>query len=181
MGIKNYKQYKLSSELEYALNQGILDSFRYGSDKFFDIIREAKAIKDELELSEEELDILSTDIGDKGMYEGQEVYLDTPMELEQLNEAKYKDREVELNKPRRGGSKKYVVYVKVPKTGRVKKIEFGDTTGLKAKVSDPEARKSFAARHKCAQKKDKTKAGYWACRLTKYGHLWNGQTYPGYW
>ena len=53
--------------------------------------------------------------------------------------------------------------------------------GLTAKVSNPEARKSFAARHKCSTKKDKTKAGYWACRLTKYGHLWNGRTYPGYW
>ena len=39
---------------------------------------------------------------------------------------------------------------------------------MKAKINDPEARKSFAARHKCDQKKDKTKAGYWACRLPRY-------------
>ena len=81
----------------------------------------------------------------------------------------------------RGGSKKYVVYVKNPKTGNVKKISFGDTTGLKAKVSNPEARKNFAARHNCSSKKDKTTAGYWACRINKYGHLWGGKTYPGYW
>jgi hypothetical protein len=29
--------------------------------------------------------------------------------------------------------------------------------------------KSFVARHKCHEKKDKTKAGYWACRLPQYG------------
>ena len=80
----------------------------------------------------------------------------------------------------RGGSKKYYVYVK-GKNGNVKKISFGDTTGLSAKVSNPEARKSFAARHKCDTKKDKTKAGYQACRINKYGHLQGGKTYPGYW
>ena len=52
---------------------------------------------------------------------------------------------------------------------------------LTAKVSNPEARKSFAARHKCSTKKDKTKAGYWACRINRYGYLWGGKTYPGYW
>jgi hypothetical protein len=111
------------------------------------------------------------------------VPLDLPMEtIEELNEAEYKGKSVELNKPMRGGTKKYHVYVKNPKTGNVKKIAFGDVHGgLTAKVSDPKARKSFAARHKCDTKKDKTKAGYWACRINKYGHLWNGRTYPGYW
>lgn len=97
-----------------------------------------------------------------------------------ITEAEYKGRDVELNRPMRGGSKKYVVYVKNPSTGNVKKIQFGDP-GLSAKVSNPKARKSFAARHKCAEKKDRTKAGYWACRINKYAHLWGGKTYPGYW
>jgi len=52
--------------------------------------------------------------------------------------------------------------------GNVIKVEFGDTTGLTAKINDPDARKSFVARHKCDQKKDKTKPGYWACRLPMY-------------
>jgi hypothetical protein len=60
-------------------------------------------------------------------------------------------------------------------------LQIGDTTGLKAKVSDPKARKSFAARHKCSTKKDRTTAGYWSCRINKYAHLWGGKTYPGYW
>ena len=71
---------------------------------------------------------------------------------------------VELYSPKRGGSKKFYVYVKNDK-GNVIKVQFGDTTGLNAKISNPAARKSFAARHRCAEKTDKTKPGYWSCRL----------------
>jgi hypothetical protein len=160
--------------------------FRPGSNKYFDLIKEARELYDanQIELSELDTELFeSTDIGRFAEYEGVSVPLDLPMEtIEEVNEAEYKGKEVELNKPRRGGTKKYHVYVKNPKTGNVKKIAFGDVHGgLTAKVSDPKARKSFAARHKCDTKKDKTKAGYWACRINKFGHLWNGQTYPGYW
>ena len=85
-----------------------------------------------------------------------------------IDEAEYQGKDVELNKPKRGGSKKYYVYVKNPKTGKVKKINFGDAGGLTAKINDPAAKRSFVARHKCKQKNDKTKAGYWACRLPRY-------------
>jgi hypothetical protein len=84
-----------------------------------------------------------------------------------ISEAEYNGAEVELNEPKRGGSKKFYVYVKNEK-GNVVKIEFGDTSGLSAKINDPEARASFAARHNCAEKKDKTSAGYWSCRLPYY-------------
>ena len=84
-----------------------------------------------------------------------------------INEAEYQVREVDLNKPKRGGDKKFYVYVKNDK-GNVIKIQFGDSTGLSAKINDPAARKSFAARHDCANKKDKTKAGYWSCNLPRY-------------
>jgi hypothetical protein len=87
---------------------------------------------------------------------------------EELTEADYHGKDVELNKPKRGGSKKYYVYVKDPKTGNVKKINFGDTTGLTAKINNPKARKSFVARHKCDQANDKTTANYWSCRLPHY-------------
>ena len=61
-------------------------------------------------------------------------------------------------------------------------VNFGDVKGgLKSKSSNAKSRKSFAARHKCHLKKDKTKPGYWACRANRYGHLWGGKTYPGYW
>jgi chaperonin GroEL (HSP60 family) len=55
------------------------------------------------------------------MKEGKEVYLDFPQEIESVNEAEYKGKDVELNKPKRGGSKKYIVYVKSD-SGNVKKI-----------------------------------------------------------
>lgn len=90
------------------------------------------------------------------------------------NEAEYQGQDVELNKPKRGGSKKYYVYVKNPKTGKVKKISFGDP-GLKTKSGNKNRAKSFAARHNCEQKKDKMTAGYWACRLPRYGLVKGGK------
>jgi hypothetical protein len=82
-------------------------------------------------------------------------------------EAEYQGKDVELNKPKRGGPKKYYVYVKDPKSGRVKRVTFGSTE-LSVKIQDPKRRASFAARHKCAERKDKTKASYWSCRLPRF-------------
>ena len=81
-----------------------------------------------------------------------------------IDEAEYQGREVELNKPTRGGSKKFYVYVKDPKSGNTRKISFGDPN-MKIKKSNPERRKSFRARHRCATAKDKTSARYWSCRM----------------
>ncbi len=85
-------------------------------------------------------------------------------------DAEYKGRKVTLNKPTRGDVKKFKVYVKNPKTGKVKKVNFGHGgTSAKRKTmrirkSNPAARRSFRARHKCDQKKDRTTAGYWSCK-----------------
>ena len=100
----------------------------------------------------------------------------------QLREAQYQGKEVSLGKPKRGGSKKFYVYVKNPKTKKIIKVSFGGTTGLTAKINDSEARVNFAKRHNCAGKKDKTKPGYWACRLPRYAKLLGLKgTYSGYW
>lgn len=179
----------ISEDLKYHIDNKMSiteNVFRPGSNKYFDLIKEARQLFDnnQIELSELDNELYeSTDIGRFAEYEGQIVALDLPMEsIEELNEAEYHGKEVKLNYPMRGGTKKYHVYVKNPKTGKVKKIAFGDVHGgLTAKVSDPKARKAFAVRHNCDMKKDKTKAGYWACRVNKYGHLWGGKTYPGYW
>lgn len=101
-----------------------------------------------------------------GLYEGRHVPLEQP-----LLEADYQGRDVELNKPSRnsGEGKKYVVYVKNPQTGNVKRIEFGDEKGgLTSKINDKGAAASFAARHSCDTKTDKLSPGYWACRLPRY-------------
>ena len=102
-----------------------------------------------------------------------------------LNEAEYQGKEVELNKPKRGGSKKFFVYVKDPKTKNVKKVSFGAKDGggnLAVKLDDPARRKAFADRHNCKDKKDKTKPGFWACRLGRYWKSLGGsKNYPGFW
>ena len=81
-----------------------------------------------------------------------------------LLEAKYQGREVPLNKPMQGDVKKFKVYVKDPKTGNVKKVNFGDPN-MRIKKSNPKRRKSFRARHRCdTNPGPKTNARYWSCR-----------------
>ena len=81
----------------------------------------------------------------------------------EVDEAKYRGREVPLNKPMKGDVKKSKVYVKDPKTGNIKKVNFGDPN-MRIKKSNPKRRKSFRARHNCANPGPKTKARYWSCR-----------------
>ncbi len=100
--------------------------------------------------------------------------------VDYIPEAEYRGKKVALNKPKRGGSKKFYVYVK-SKKGNVKKVSFGDT-GLSVKFKKKGARASFAARHKCATKKDKTKAGYWSCNIGRYWKSLGGSSnFSGYW
>ncbi len=102
-------------------------------------------------------------------------------EIENLNEGEYRGKDVPLNKPKRGGSKKFYVYTK-NKKGNVVKVSFGGTTGLNVKIDEPGARSSFAARHKCDTKKDKTKPGYWACNIGRYWKSLGGsKNFSGYW
>ena len=179
--VKNLKG-KISESMEYHLINCISLSesvYRPGSEAHFELLAETRSLHEQGLLVLEGVDRIlfeETDLGKFGEYEGQRVPLDF------VFEAEYKGREVELNRPMRGGKKKYHVYVKDPKTGKVKNIAFGDVHGgLTAKVSNPKARKSFAARHRCHLKKDRMAAGYWACRINRYAHLWGGKTYPGYW
>jgi len=84
--------------------------------------------------------------------------------------AEYQGKSVTLNKPSRiskgepgHGRKKFKVYVKT-KSGKVKKVMFGDPN-MEIRKDNPEARKSFRARHKCDTATDKTTARYWSCRM----------------
>ena len=104
---------------------------------------------------------------------------------ESLNEAKKKKKKDnrKIGKPMRSssGGKAYKVYVKDPKTKKIKTVRFG-SGGLRAKINDKKARTAFAARHKCSQKKDKTKAGYWSCRLPRYAKLLGlKSSFSGFW
>lgn len=80
-----------------------------------------------------------------------------------LTEAKYKGRKVALGKPMRGDVKKFKVFVRDPSTGNIKKVNFGDKK-MRIKKSNPKRRKSFRARHRCANPGPRTKARYWSCR-----------------
>jgi len=146
--------------------------FRPGSEAFTEFYTRVREMRESLDLDWQDQELLDTDIGECIMIEGERVPLDVPIEEEvELDEAEYQGRKVKLNSPKRGGPKKFYVYVKNPKTGRVKKISWGDTSGLSVKAKDRGAVRSFVARHKCKQKNDKMKAGYWACRTPRYKAL----------
>ena len=92
---------------------------------------------------------------------------------ESMDEAKYQGREVPLGKPMRGDTKKFKVYVRDPATGNIKKVNFGHggtsakrlgQKTMKIRKSNPARRKSFRARHNCANPGPRTKARYWSCR-----------------
>ena len=87
--------------------------------------------------------------------------------LEAKKKKKKEKKDPPLNKPERGGSKAYFVYVRDPKTKKIKKVSFG-SGGLRAKINNKQARNAFAARHNCKNKKDRTMAGYWSCNLPRY-------------
>ena len=84
--------------------------------------------------------------------------------MDDLYEAEYHGRKVPLSKPMRGDVKKFKVFVKDPKTGNIKKVNFGDPN-MRIKKSNPKRRKSFRARHHCdTNPGPRTKARYWSCR-----------------
>ena len=167
----------VSENLQYHINRNIplMESeFRIGSEAHLSLIKEARKLysRGVLDLCEEDEGIMDTHLGEFDLYEDTLVPLDLPMlnEGEQLDEkkkAKKKKKDPPIGKPKRGGPKAYYVYVRDPKTKRIKKVTFG-SGGLRAKIRNPKARKAFAARHRCSTAKDRTTARYWSCRLPRY-------------
>jgi hypothetical protein len=179
----------LSENLRYHVDKQLPlteNTFRYGSKSFLNLWAEARSLylREIIHVNEDDKQILEeTDLGNYGMYEGKKVPLDLPMlEGEELEEAEDKKKTPPIGKPKRGGSKKFYVYVRNPKTKKIKKVSFGDTSGLSAKINNPEARRAFAKRHDCANKKDRTKASYWSCRLPRYAKLLGlKSSFSGFW
>ena len=94
---------------------------------------------------------------------------------EHITEAKFKGKTVTLNKPTRGDSKKFKVYVNSGKKNadgsiRVKKVNFGHggtsatRPTMRIRKSNPKRRKAFRARHRCSTPGPKTMARYWSCK-----------------
>jgi hypothetical protein len=177
----------LSEGLKYHLDNArplTEHVYRAGSDKYFNLWAEARALytRNIIEVQGDDLEVLTeTDLGHFALVEGVQVPLDFPMELTEaeINEEEKK----KIGKPMRSasGGKAYKVYVRDPKTKKIKTVRFG-SGGLRAKINNPKARKAFAARHNCAQKKDKTKASYWSCRLPRYAKLLGLKSnFSGFW
>lgn len=202
LGFKEYIDNKIVESIQYNVENNLPLSecvFRRESDLFMNYFNYLRENKDTLELDDFGKQLVDSDLGTYGEYEGETVALDLPFVEEEKDDENpcwdgyemigmkkdkngkevpncvpIKDikesednKDVELNKPKRGGPKKFYVYVKNDK-GNVIKVPFGDTSGLSVKFDDEEARRSFVARHDCENKKDKTKPGYWSCNLPKY-------------
>lgn len=169
----------ISEALKYHIDNGLSltdNVFRVYSESYFDLVNEVRELykKGKIDLNEEDRLMVESDLGKKVKVGKEYIYLDAPYVYETeteediLAEAKHRGKNVNLGKPFRtpGGPKKFAVYVK-SKTGGVKKVTFGDP-GLRVKNSNKKAAKSFRARHKCSQKKDRTTAGYWSCSIGRY-------------
>jgi|TARA_B100001094_G_scaffold178442_1_gene172474 hypothetical protein len=121
-----------------------------------------------LEAGLEDFDIeisTSNEIEEEETYEGNEFYEEYEtmhFNEDQIDEAEYQGRKVSLGKPMRGDVKKFKVFVKKP-NGNVVKVNFGDPN-MRIKKSNPKRRKSFRARHNCANPGPRHKARYWSCR-----------------
>ena len=160
-------QYHLENKISFTENV-----FRPGSDMFFQMISEAKTFYAEGKYQPKddwEKDMLASNIGEKAIYEGQEVILDYP--FEELNEED-KTEGKGIGKPwREGGGG--AVYVRDGDS--IRKVRFSQS-GMKKKYMDPGATRSFVARHHCLSNKDKTSASYWACRWPRFfsnsGKVW---------
>jgi len=177
----------LSEGLKYHLDNArplTEHVYRAGSDKYFNLWAEARALysRNIIEVQGADLEVLTeTDLGHFALVEGVQVPLDFPIELTEaeINEEEKK----KIGKPMRSssGGKAYKVYVRDPKTKKIKTVRFG-SGGLRAKINNPKARQAFAKRHDCANKKDKTKASYWSCRLPRYAKLLGLKSnFSGFW
>ena len=177
-GMKLVGNVKISNELQYHLEHDIPlneNIYRIYSENYFKLINEVRNLynQDKIKLNDDDIWLVESDLGNKVILEnGDEVYLDAPIyedDMEDiLYEAIHRGKKVNLGSPFRtpGGPKKFAVYVKTPK-GTVKKVTFGDPN-LKIKNANKGRAKSFRARHKCDQKKDRTTAGYWSCNVSRY-------------
>ena len=165
---------QVGDHLKYHLENKISlceNVFRIYSKAYFELINEVRDLynKDLIAVNDDDAELLETNIGETIEYNGRVIYLDCPRPIKsQINE---EEKKGPLNKPMRtpSGPKKFKVYVKTP-NGRIKTVRFGDSksSGLSIKNSNPARARSFRARHKCSEKKDRTKAGYWSCNVARY-------------
>lgn len=188
-GTKLNEGVEISENLQYHLDNKIPlgeSIFRISSNAHVKLFAETRMLWEagKIQLSEADEYFMHTDAGRQGRYNGKLVPLDLPYVMEsEVEEAKKpsKKKNPPLNKPKRGGPKAYFVYVRDPKSKKIKKVTFG-SGGLRAKISNKKAAQAFAKRHDCKNKTDRTKASYWSCRLPRYAkQLGLGTPASTYW
>ena len=168
---------QISEGLNYHLERNIplMESvYRIESEAWIDLINEARILweKGEIELEEDDLFLIGTDAGRTGLYEGEEVLLDVPFyEYDEIDEAEYRGRKVDLNKPFRspGGPRKFAVYTKND-SGNVVKVGFGQP-GMRVNNDDPAKARSFRKRMRCHEPGPRRKAKWWSCNVARYRKL----------
>jgi len=163
----------ISESLRYHIDGGLslMESvYRIESDSWLDLINESRVLwlNEEIDLDMDDVFLISTEAGSRGLYNEEEVILDVPFEI---NEEEYQGRKVKLNKPFRttGESRKFAVYTKNG-DGKVVKVRFGQP-GQRIKNDDKKASKSFRARHRCSDPGPKWKPRYWSCNVHRYHKL----------
>jgi hypothetical protein len=176
MHLKKFSSFvneELSDGILYHLNHSLplMESvYRIESDAWIKLVNESRSLwkSGEIELSEDDIFLISTDAGQTDLYEGSEVLLDVPFVL---SEAEYQGKDVDLNKPFRTpqAPRKFAVYTKNDQ-GKVVIVRFGQP-GMKIKNYDKEASKSFRARHGCSDPGPRWKPRWWSCNVHRYHKL----------
>jgi len=170
----------LSEGLRYHIDNKLplMESvYRIESDAWVSLVNEARDLWESglIELEEDDLFLISTDAGRTGIYEGEEVLLDVPFYIddEELDEAEYRGRKVDLNKPFRtpGGPRKFAVYTKNDK-GNIVKVGFGQP-GMRVNNDDPAKARSFRKRMRCDNPGPRWRAKWWSCNVARYRKLLN--------
>jgi len=179
MKIKDFASFKkspISEGLNYHLKEQIplFESvYRIESDAWLDLINETRQlwVENKIDLDFDDVFLISTDAGQKALFNEKEVLLDVPFEIYNLFEAKFQGRSVDLNKPFRtpNAPRKFAVYTKNDK-GKVVMVRFGQP-GMRINNDDPAKSKSFRARMRCSDPGPKWKARYWSCNVIRYRKL----------
>ena len=169
---------QISEGLQYHIDRELplMESvYRIESEAWLSMVNEARELWENniIDLSEDDLFLISTDAGRMGIYEGESVLLDVPFYEgdEEIDEAEYRGRKVDLNKPFRtpGGPRKFAVYTK-NESGNVIKLGFGQP-GMRVNNNDPKKARSFQKRMQCDNPGPRWKAKWWSCNVARYRKL----------
>lgn len=170
------KEPSISEGLRYHIDRELplMESvYRIESEAWLNIVNEARDLweRNIIDLNEDDLFLISTDAGRTGEYEWERVLLDVPFYEGDVDEAEYRGKDVDLNKPFRtpGGPRKFAVYTKNDK-GNVIKVGFGQP-GMRVNNDDPEKARSFQKRMRCDNPGPRWKPRWWACNVARYRKL----------